>query len=100
MRSGFSVLGENRRYCVQDSVQNSVIRGTHLIDGISVQFISRSNPQSRFDMNPVFVLPAIVVVAFSAFFTFKYYHTFAADQLDEYEHDGNQTTKIRHEANL
>ena len=51
-------------------------------------------------MNPVFVLPAILAVAFAAYFTFKFYHTFAADQSDEYEHDGNQTTKIRHEANL
>ena len=51
-------------------------------------------------MNPVFVVPAVLAVVFAAFFIGKFYQTFAAVQSDEYEHDGNQTTKIRHEANL
>ena len=51
-------------------------------------------------MNTIYVVPALIIVFIVVFFIGNLRQSFAATESDEYEHDGNQTTRIRHEANL
>ena len=51
-------------------------------------------------MDSTLIAPAVVVILMVAYFLGRYYQSFVAEESEEYEHDGNQSTRIRHEANL
>jgi hypothetical protein len=50
-------------------------------------------------MNPVFLVPAAMVAVFVGYYVMRHLHSRSGGD-DDYERDGDQTTKIRHEANL
>jgi hypothetical protein len=51
------------------------------------------------EMNPVFLVPAAMVAVFVGYYVVRHMRSISGGE-DDYEHDGEQTTKIRHEANL
>jgi hypothetical protein len=51
-------------------------------------------------MIPIFIAPFVIVILLLSWFVGNYFIFFVRDGGDDYEHDGNQSTRIRHEWNL
>jgi hypothetical protein len=51
-------------------------------------------------MNPAFVAPFVIILVTAGYFMHKLRNFFLGSESEDYEHDENQTTRIRHEAGL
>ena len=51
-------------------------------------------------MDSTLIAPALVIVLILIYIIGRYYQTLSAPESDDHEYDGNQSTRIRHEANL